>query len=119
MNLSIGNILLFCFASIGFCHIMVDGVIFEPLREWLIKQTSDTAKILSKEWWYGKISYVFSCYQCGGMYTGLFCGYFIIVNPLNVHWVIAIVLTFICGTASSFLSNLAAIYLTYLESQTK
>lgn len=105
MNLNLGDILLFCFASIGMCHIIVDGSILQGFRDLM-------QKILPE-----KVYEVFKCYQCTGFYTGLFCGYFTIVKPLDIYWLMAIILTFMCGCASSFLSPWAAIYLNVLETK--
>jgi hypothetical protein len=103
--MSLGNVIVFIFASIGMSHIIVDGKIAQSFRDYV-------QKVLS-EFWAG----MFTCYQCSGMYTGLFCGYFTIVQPLQVNLILAIILTFICGCAGSFLSAWASIYLNVLEAK--
>ena len=92
------ELILFFLASIGMTHVVVDGSIFSWLR-------SLAVKYLPK-----RISAIFSCYQCAGMWCGFLLGYFIIdKDPIKV---------FACGCASSFLSMLAATFLNYLEAQT-
>lgn len=105
MDLQIGSVLLFCFATIGMSHIIVDGSILKEFRDLM-------EKILPE-----KLNEIFKCYQCCSLYTGLFCGYFILIRPLHISWYLAIILTFICGCASSFLSPWAALYLNVLETK--
>lgn len=92
------NLILFCLAAIGLTHIMVDSKLFEPLRQWIKNNLPE------------KISYIASCYQCSGMWTGILMGWFVVSN--NLFIILA------CGFAGSFLSNFAAIYLNYLEAKT-
>ena len=92
------ELILFILASIGMTHVVVDGSIFSWLRNLAIKYLPR------------KISSIFSCYQCAGMWCGFLLGYFIIDKD--------IIKVFACGCASSFLSMLAATFLNYLEAQT-
>ena len=105
MDLEIGSVFLFCLATIGMSHIIIDGSILQGFRDLM-------EKILPE-----KLNEIFKCYQCCSMYTGLFCGYFILIKPLDISWKLTIILTFLCGCASSFLSPLAAIYLNVLETK--
>jgi hypothetical protein len=107
MDLQIGSVLLFCFATVGMSHIIVDGSILKEFRDLM-------EKILP-----AKLNEIFKCYQCCSLYTGLFCGYFILVRPcLEPHqWLLTIIWTFLCGCASSFLSPWAALYLNVLETK--
>jgi len=109
MDLDLGTVLLFCLASIGMTHIMVDGSILQWFRDLM-------QKILPE-----KAYEVFKCYQCMGFWCGLFVGYFTIVKPFigtpDFTWQLAVIATFICGCASSFLSPWAAIYLNVLETK--
>jgi hypothetical protein len=108
MDLEIGSVLLFCLATIGMTHIIVDGSILQWFRDLM-------QKVLPN-----KLYEVFTCYQCMGFWCGLFCGYFTLIRPcLNwqTPWQMAFVWTFICGCASSFLSPWGAIYLNALEAK--
>ena len=92
------ELILFILASIGMTHVLVDGSIFSWLRNLAFKYLPR------------KISAIFTCYQCAGMWCGFLLGYFIIdKDPFKV---------LACGCASSFLSMIAATYLNYLEAQT-
>lgn len=96
--MNIASFLLFMFASIGFTHIVVDSVIFAPIKKFLQAKLPDN------------IGKVFDCYQCAGTWCGFLTGAVLLSwNPLV--WIPA-------GFASSFLSYWAAIYLTYLEAKT-
>lgn len=100
--MTVANFLLFALGSIGMCHIIVDGKIFEWFRELLFKIMPNY------------LCELFRCYQCMGFWSGLFCGYFIL--GYNVHpWWMAVTVTFICGCAGSALSAWAATYLNLLE----
>jgi hypothetical protein len=108
MDLEIGSVLLFCLATIGMTHIIVDGSILQGFRDFMQKALPE------------KLYEVFTCYQCLGFWCGLFVGYFILVRPClltDASWLTAIIWTFICGCASSFLSPWAAIYLNVLETK--
>lgn len=99
------NFLLFCLSSIGMTHIIVDGTIFQGFRDLM-------QKILPEA-----IYEIFKCYQCAGMYVGLFSGYFLLVHALDVAIWLQIIFTFLCGCAGSFLSQWGAIYLNVLEAK--
>lgn len=91
------QLFLFAFGTIGMTHIIVDSSLFAPVRDWL--------KRVMPEY----ISKVFNCYQCCGTWCGFLAGAITLTyNPF---------LLLLCGCAGSFLSYLAAIYLTYLEAQ--
>ena len=102
--MEIANVILFILASIGMTHIIVDGSIFEGVRNWLKKQLSERA--------YGMLE----CYQCTGFWCGLVSGYFTIAMFLPLWTQFPI--TFFCGCASSYLSALAALHLNVLEART-
>jgi len=85
---------IFILAVIGATHIVVDGVIFEPVRNWI-------GKHLPK-----KIHELFTCPQCFGFWMGMFFGALMIsTNPIMI---------FACGCAGSFLANLGYFLLGYL-----
>ena len=93
------EILLYIVAVIGFTHIVVDGKIFEPIR--------NLANKILPEF----ISTVLSCYQCSGFWIGLICGWacFPGINPFQIV---------MAGFGGSFLANFAAILFNYIESRT-
>lgn len=90
-----GTFLLFVCAVIGMTHIIVDGAIFQPVREWVEKNTHE------------KFYDLFQCYQCMGFWCGMFCGF--IVVSFNIFTVLA------CGFAGSFLASFGAYFLEYLQ----
>jgi hypothetical protein len=53
---------LFCLAVIGITAIIVDGTIFDELREWLANKLPE------------EIYDLFTCHQCMGTWVGLGCG---------------------------------------------
>jgi hypothetical protein len=53
---------LFCLAVIGITAIIVDGTIFDEVRDWLAKKLPD------------ELYDVFTCHQCMGTWVGLGCG---------------------------------------------
>jgi hypothetical protein len=93
------EILLFCLGTIGMTHILVDGSIFQWLRD------------LCDNWLPSYLSKLIHCYQCAGFWCGLFCGW--IAFPQANGWQI-----FLTGCASSVLSNFMAIFLNFLEAKT-
>lgn len=109
MEIFLGNVILFIFASIGMSHIIVDGKILQKVKDSLQKVLPES------------LFEIFKCYQCSGFWSGAFIGYFSIVKsvsdfePLSLFATIA--LTFVCGCAGSFLSPWAAIYLNVLETR--
>ena len=88
--------LLFIFASIGLCHIIVDGAIFAPMRGWIAKQD---------KWGWRKLSELLGCYQCTGFWSGVAVSIMLaLANIKMLYW-----LEFFCyGFAASFLANLGA-----------
>jgi hypothetical protein len=92
------DLIIYVVATIGLTHILIDGSIFEPLRN-LVRKFAPQ-----------KISQLISCYQCLGCWVGFLTGYYL----LGGDWVH----TLAGGFAGSFLSNWAAIYLNYLEAST-
>ena len=105
--MELSNVLLFVLASIGLSHIVVDGKILLKFREIMHK--------ILPECMYE----VFTCYQCSGVWCGLFCGYFLIARDFGVDesWWITATITFMCGCAGSFLSSFGAIYINLLEAK--
>ena len=91
------NFLLFVIGVIGMTHIIVDSSIFKPVRELALKYLP---RFISK---------VFECYQCMGFWCGCMLGLTILShNPFVV---------FAAGCGGSFLSNLAAAILNYLDAR--
>ena len=92
------DLVLFCLAAIGATHIVVDGKIFKPFRDFVEKYLPE------------KIYELVSCYQCSGTYVGFVLGYLTYGPDLSK--------IFLAGCASSVLSNLMALYMNYLEAKT-
>lgn len=91
-------LVLFILSSIGLTHIVVDGSIFQPIRDVL-------KKILPT-----KVYTVFECYQCAGTWCGLICGAMLFeVTVWNL---------LVSAFAGSFLSTWSITYLNYLEART-
>lgn len=91
--------ILFILASIGSTHIVVDGAIFAPIRDWM-KRTLPT-----------KLSSIVDCYLCAGFYMGCLSG-FCAFSHISLQQIFA------CGCAGGFLANFAAVVLNWLESAT-
>lgn len=92
------QLFLFVFGVIGLTHILVDGKIFQPVRDFL------------KERLPASVYSVLECYQCSGTWAGVLVG--LLVLTRNPFYVV------VCGFAGSFLASWAAFYLNYLEAQT-
>jgi len=113
--------------SIGLTAILVDGKIFQPLREALewnvIAATKRFEKIKNRpevmpRTWSGFLLAILTCYQCCGFWSGLFCGLFLTFS----HWLLLLTSTIqvvyaaffelMCGFAGSFL---AVVYIKLLD----
>jgi hypothetical protein len=103
MNITISELLLFCLAVIGMTHIIVDGSIFQPVRDYLEARLP------------AKMSELLKCYQCCGFWSGMFLGYFILAS--NMSWCLCIPVIFAAGCAGSFLAMWATIHLNVLEAK--
>lgn len=97
----IQNLFLFCFGSIGITHILVDGEIFRPVKEYINEKLP---VFFSK---------LLNCYQCTGFWVGVFCFWFLYFDCKNIYT--SFIYLFLCGGASSCLSYFWALALTYLE----
>lgn len=93
------EILLYIAAVIGFTHIVVDGKIFEPIR--------DLSKKILPEF----LSSILDCFQCSGFWIGLICGWacFPGINPYQIA---------MAGFGGSFLATFSQIVFNFLESHT-
>lgn len=88
--------LLFCLASVGLCHIVVDGSIFEPVRQYF----------RYKNWsWLVKLT---SCYQCAGFWSGL---------AVALCFYIPYSLPLLYALAGSFLSTICAVLIIHFSNQ--
>jgi len=92
------DLILFLLAAIGLTHIIVDAKITEPIRNLATKYLPE------------KISYMFSCYTCAGVWTSAFLGWVTYGNSLYK--------IILCAFAGSVLSNFMAIFLNFLEAKT-
>lgn len=91
MNLTI----LFILATVGMTHIIIDGSIFQFLRDWINKNLPE------------KFAKLFQCYMCLGFWCGVIMGFLLFSNdPFQI---------FACGCAGSILSQTMAIILNLLE----
>jgi hypothetical protein len=97
----IESLVLFCFGSIGVTHILVDGEIFKPVKEFIAKNLPEF------------FSKLLNCYQCTGFWVGIFFGFFLYFDVENITK--SIVYLFLAGGSSSNLSYFWALVLTYLE----
>jgi hypothetical protein len=103
---SVSEFLLFCFATIGLTLIIVQGVIFQPLREKLSNN-----KLINQ---------VMNCLVCCGFWCGFFCGFFLIMSDV-IHTAFVensvivffryVMMLFCCGVAGSFLAALGDLVL--------
>jgi hypothetical protein len=91
------ELVLVMLASVGFAHILVDGKIAAPIRDWFRDKSNFITDVLS-------------CHQCSAFYTGLLCGS-IVYYP---NWKYML----LSGPAGSLLSMGVAILFNYLEAQT-
>ena len=92
------DLILVLLASIGLTHIVVDGKIFEPVRK------------LAGKYLHENIAYIFSCYQCCGIYTSASVAWINYGNDLSK--------IILCAFAGSVLSNFMAIFMNFLEAST-
>ena len=104
--------LLFLFAAIGLTLIVVDGVIFAPVRDAFAEKSF--SPIINKFIYVFKnpcdfLKELTDCYQCSGVWVGWFMGW--LMGWDFCH-------TFAAGFASSFVSLLGASLLNYIEAKT-
>lgn len=93
---------MFVLSTIGMSHIIVDGSIFEGLRDFV---RSFTKKIGLEH-----LGSIVDCYLCSGTWCGFFMGYvWISQDPFEV---------FACGCAGGFLSSLGSSVNNWIESST-
>jgi len=96
------DFILFITSTIGMSHIIVDGSIFEKFR-FYIKKYSEKLKI-------PHLGTIVECYMCSGTWCGFLMGWIWLTNePFKI---------FACGCAGGFVSNLAAMFINYIESLT-
>jgi hypothetical protein len=111
-------LVLFLVGSVGCAHIVVDGSIFQWLRDtpdWIKKKLSflKVGKFRERLFWFlDKITGLLQCHQC----TGFWCGF--ITSLIIIPNITCIQAFFLGGGAASILSYWFAIYLNYLEAQT-
>jgi hypothetical protein len=96
VKMTICEVILFIVSSIGLTHILIDGSIFEPLRNFVIKY-------LPKY-----ISSGFTCYMCLGFWMSMVCAW-LVFDDINIKQILA------CGFAGSFLSMLGAVIITWFQ----
>jgi hypothetical protein len=105
--------LFFCLASVGLTAIIVDGKIFQPVRNGLNaffitseeKKNQGTYSTLRVP--IDMIRNIMTCYQCCGFWCGLICSPIMVYSlgfvPEQVEFYVAILA---CGFVGSFLSML-------------
>lgn len=124
--------LLFCLATVGLTAILVDGVIFAPLRNWIsreaqarrelrenLRSKAGKGKGSSKSSIFEFVESILSCYQCCGFWSGMACGIYLItafseIGTPNRSWAVLNTLTmWLCaGLAGSLLAH---VYLVTIE----
>jgi len=96
------NLILFALSAVGMTHIIVDGSITEPFRNFV--------KWITKKLRIPSFGSVVDCYLCAGTWCGFLMGYIWISDePLKI---------FACGCASGFLANLGAVVVNWIEAST-
>lgn len=100
--LSIENIIMFIISTIGMCHVIVDGSIFESFRNYF----KLICKKLKIEFFGGLVD----CYLCCGVWCGFFTGYVWISND--------VLKIFACGCAGGFVSSFASFLINWIEAST-
>lgn len=96
------NLILFVLSTIGMTHIIIDGSIMQWFRDFVKKLADKTP--------YPSLGGIVDCYICCGTWCGFLMGYIWLThNPLQV---------FACGCAGSFLANLGAVLLNWIEAAT-
>jgi len=106
------ELLLFFLGAIGLTLVVVDGVIFAPVREALEQKSFAPIKNRFVEIYQNPLGFLkelTDCYQCSGVWVGWFLGWL-------AGWDCSQV--FMAGFASSFLALLGASILNYLEAKT-
>jgi hypothetical protein len=94
----VNDLLLFALASIGLCHVLVDGSFMAPVKDYL-----------SRKGWQ-RLVRMLNCYQCAGFWSGVVAGLVLLLG----QWVPYLHLL-LYGFAASFLAPLAAVCLGYLN----
>jgi hypothetical protein len=80
--------LLFCFAVTGMTLILVQGVIFEPLRNFLASKVESIERERAEENSPRRFTIVeflhkvIQCPQCAGFWCGIFCGLFVLTSDV-------------------------------------
>jgi len=100
-------ILLFILGVIGITHIIVDGSIMQPFRNFCNQYAPE---------WFNEL---ISCYQCCGFWVGvifsiMFWGHDFGISYFYVH---LIMVAFLCGGLGSFMATCGAAVLNYLEAK--
>jgi hypothetical protein len=86
------DLVLVALASIGLCHVMVDGSLLLPIKGYL-----------GRRGW-KRVENMLNCYQCAGFWAGLAAGLVLLLT----HWVPELRIL-LYGLAASFLGPLAAV----------
>lgn len=97
--------LLFVTSVIGLTHIVVDGKVFQPIRDFFDRTFPKY------------ISDAIHCYQCSGFWCGIICGSIFFTTSVD-EWYILIGYLLGSGWSGSFLANFSAMYFNYLEAIT-
>ena len=94
------ELLLFAFASIGLCHVVVDSFLLAPVKD-----------SLRRHGW-ERFVRMLNCYQCAGFWSGVAAGLILLLG----RWIPYLHLL-LYGFAASFLGPLAAVFFGYLNAQ--
>jgi hypothetical protein len=126
-NMDFFRFTLFCLSTVGMTSIIVQGVIFQPFRDFISSRAEKkrqkreqiflaNGRLLRKfpaEW----LNELIHCAQCTGFWCGLLCGFFLLPGPVEVSvggytagsqsaMLFYCGTLFCLGTAGSFLSAL-------------
>jgi hypothetical protein len=95
------ELLLFAFASIGLCFIVVDSYLMTPVK-----------RHLGRHGW-ERLVRMLNCYQCAGFWCGVISGLILVLG----RWIPYLHLL-LYGFAASFLAPLGAVCFGYLNAAT-
>jgi hypothetical protein len=82
------GVFLFCFAVTGMTLILVQGVIFEPFRNFLASKVESIERERTEENSPRRFTIVeflhkvIQCPQCAGFWCGIFCGLFVLTSDI-------------------------------------
>ena len=102
---------LFCIATVGMTSIIVQGVLFQPLRQYM-GGLAERSRLRREQAAKGRrrtlmedLSELLNCAQCVGFWCGLLCGVFLVsTGCLTTTGISRFMMWLCCGFGGSFLS---------------